>query len=696
MQTVSVETCGVGRYQRRYSAFWLRPMLLGMTLLVAAGGEKVQAQVATQSCDTMTVTNTYGLPGTFYFWVEDSFNQVILSQNLSLAASQGTSTISLGSLSLSAGSSYTVKLEVYGSSGYGYGFSNYTLALPSNLSFSGGVQTESGYIMFPNATATYTFTKKSDGACPSLVDPIGSTILNRLSFLDESSESNAQILATSGREVQGVAAEGTSKLLVRIPASVLGESFSVTVLKEDQKTASLDISAEGGVATIDQANGSTFGSSVPFVSSVATGGATDPYEAFVVYSAPLDFVRDDVPTDPAAKTRTVYLSILPSGSSSPAILVPVTIVRPPVILIHGINSSPSDTFGNFQPVASDPRFAVSRVDYSNQIPSETVLLKAPGYYGIAGNSHPIYANQMGLTYNALSVLQQIQQKISDFRNSSSPGGNLPIAVSQADIVAHSMGGLITMMIPRSLQASFYSPDNYNNGSVHKMITIGTPFLGSPLPSAELAQESDGTYTNLCVDDLLGIDLGPIKSKAPIITAQINGAVYNGGALDLCDSCNGGGISAELQAIQKPVDGMPPMKIAMLGGLLQPGEYSKIDSFGFFRTIVHASCQVPSAASEDPTNISQNLTGAGWPILLGFLDANSATSDGIVNVNSALNGPSPLHVADETTLFDAIHSKGTAFIIPNVIDLPDQPSGLPARVLDLLNTPVSNPAIFTSH
>ena len=52
-----------------------------------------------------------------------------------------------------------------------------------------------------------------------------------------------------------------------------------------------------------------------------------------------------------------------------------------------------------------------------------------------------------------------------------------IAATQVDVVAHSMGGLVTRA--RVAQESYRSWDNYHKGEFHKIITVGTPHLGSP-------------------------------------------------------------------------------------------------------------------------------------------------------------------------------------------------------------------------
>jgi pimeloyl-ACP methyl ester carboxylesterase len=55
---------------------------------------------------------------------------------------------------------------------------------------------------------------------------------------------------------------------------------------------------------------------------------------------------------------------------------------------------------------------------------------------------------------------------------------LSIAASQVDIVGHSMGGLMARGFVQ--QPDYKLSDNFMKGSIHRLITIGTPHFGGPL------------------------------------------------------------------------------------------------------------------------------------------------------------------------------------------------------------------------
>ena len=69
-----------------------------------------------------------------------------------------------------------------------------------------------------------------------------------------------------------------------------------------------------------------------------------------------------------------------------------------------------------------------------------------------------------------------------------------IAASQVDIVAHSMGGLMARGFVQ--QPDYMKQDNFMKGSIHRLITIGTPHLGGPL-SKFLYDHRDDRY---CFDE----------------------------------------------------------------------------------------------------------------------------------------------------------------------------------------------------
>jgi pimeloyl-ACP methyl ester carboxylesterase len=307
-------------------------------------------------------------------------------------------------------------------------------------------------------TATYAISTTS----LTLVDPapyLGSSLLDGLEILSAqapavgSTPSGADRLATKGRIVSGVAADGVTEVVVRIPMTTVNSTVTLTVMTDPADNLNADsactLSAlqastsppqDGGLEATGQLI-PAFGSSIT-VTSVNT---IDGPMAFAVYSAPEDFVRPANTYDAALKNKSVCLVTSDNRS------VNIAIYRPPVFLIHGIWSGPDawNTFMHFSPEYPDLRFDAFPADYSQT----------------AGDS---------VSTNEPIVLSQLRAWIWSYELT------YQIAAVQADVIAHSMGGLITRDM--LLDPSFLSSQNRLKGLIHKLITIDTPHGGSQFAS----------------------------------------------------------------------------------------------------------------------------------------------------------------------------------------------------------------------
>ena len=92
--------------------------------------------------------------------------------------------------------------------------------------------------------------------------------------------------------------------------------------------------------------------------------------AFAVYTAPADFVRPDT-NDSTLASRNINIQIQ-SLTNGGARTVPVTIVRPPLALIHGIWSGPGawTNFGvrtnsQLTRLSDDQRFTTFLINYQS-------------------------------------------------------------------------------------------------------------------------------------------------------------------------------------------------------------------------------------------------------------------------------------------------------------------------------------------
>ena len=233
-----------------------------------------------------------------------------------------------------------------------------------------------------------------------------------------------------------------------------------------------------------------------------------------------------------------------------------------------------------------------------------------------------------------------------------------------------MGGNIVRTLP--LQLSFLSDSTFGQGPIHKVITIDTPHLGTPLAS-------DLSGNNGCVRDMLAT-----QGKITFDTVTLSGRTVTGAVGDLHGDGRGGSMSQWLQNIARP--GSHSLRIAMIAGVINSTNLTTLTNNQVAGTI-RAVCGVLLK-----NQLAINLTPQGWPT--EFAQA----SDAIVPLSSQLNN---LSSSAGFQFFGFVHSGGAETlgfagpgVLPTFSDLgqyPSQVQQVPNQVIDLLNTPVGNSA-----
>lgn len=276
-----------------------------------------------------------------------------------------------------------------------------------------------------------------------------------------------ELLAVGGRPVRGASCDGVTLLLLR---TTLPESGTVRFHLLDGLTpVDGGLGAPGSSAFLDEV-------------TVPTTLTSQGYMACAVYRVPRDFNRGG---DEAAPERLLRLGAEftgPTGDTASS-EAPLTLVRPPLVLMHGLWSSAATwTF----PLVSDDRFQVTLADYepTNASFFSTNLLVPYHWSRIALNRHRLDG----------------------------------LAGVQVDYVGHSMGGILARNFAGF--PSFYArADNFNQGDLHKLLTLNTPHAGSPVANAILLlQDSLSLETNallILLAHSLGhpIHLGAIEDLA---------------------------------------------------------------------------------------------------------------------------------------------------------------------------------------
>jgi probable HAF family extracellular repeat protein len=292
----------------------------------------------------------------------------------------------------------------------------------------------------------------------------------------------------------GAAADGVSRLLLVADAnSSLTFSLEVT-----------DTLPSGTLADLRSPDITAQSVTIP-PSTLGTGES----KVVAVYTPPNSFGAT------SAKQRLVNVRI--SDASNPqagSILVPLKLKRPPVVLVHGLWSEPK-TFeqSGFADALRNRGFSVFLADYS-------------------------FANAATFDPNSPSNLGQIQVKEAIIQALNNYRDLHLIAATQADVIAHSMGGLMTRALMQ--QPNYYDPINYNEGWIHRFITMGTPHQGTGLANL-LWGHRDDLYVFEIPD--LGVIVTHLHNimdlfKRPIDQGAIEALSIGSTALqDLQSNCN---------------------------------------------------------------------------------------------------------------------------------------------------------------
>jgi len=209
------------------------------------------------------------------------------------------------------------------------------------------------------------------------------------------------------------------------------------------------------------------------------------------YIPPACFVRSGHPEDLTASERFVDMTITVDGGEIE--FEPLSLIHPPVVMVHGLWSNP----GAFSELGD-------------------VLVEKGWLY--------LYCSSYN---NSASFDKNIPIVKRDITNSMEVTKRAGYAVKKVDVVAHSMGGCLTKSIDKT----------FLRQNVRKIITIGTPYEGSPLADSlyqylldhpyqagwtqtviDWAMHTQNSITGGAIYDLRSAD---INSKLPIST-QIPG------------------------------------------------------------------------------------------------------------------------------------------------------------------------------
>jgi pimeloyl-ACP methyl ester carboxylesterase len=275
-----------------------------------------------------------------------------------------------------------------------------------------------GYIRTSTPTAAWDINPGADPASSKFLDANPPSQTCRESNSPNLS-SDPNVLSTCGAPVMGSVTDGVTQLLLRMGAGLPG-----TACYEIVSTGPPDpgmIPSSQAVLGTQMVNGSNY--------------------AFAFYQAPDGY--GDKSDNRQVQIKFSFTPNIGNGNTS-NFTTALTLVRPPLMLIHGIWSNRKAWSG----------------DFWNRKPGSSYFTFAADY----GPTH-----DASFTTNATMV----QDFVSSAVEQAQAGG---YAVTQADVVAHSMGGILTRLYAAS--KDFMRDDNYQKGDIHRLVTLDTPHGGA--------------------------------------------------------------------------------------------------------------------------------------------------------------------------------------------------------------------------
>jgi pimeloyl-ACP methyl ester carboxylesterase len=253
------------------------------------------------------------------------------------------------------------------------------------------------------------------------------------------------VLSTCGQKVNGTVADGASQLLMRMVSGLGGTACYNLV-----STSPPD---QGTIAT-------------PVLTTQTVGALN---YGFSFYKAPDAY--GDTSASRQVQVQFVFTPNIGNGNTT-KFTANLTVVRPPLMLIHGIWADSSSWPDKIWVRSPDSDYFVYKGDYgpTHDASFTTNLPKVRGYVAKA----LILAHQGGY------------------------------AATKADVVAHSMGGILTRLYAAS--TNFMRPDNFNLGDIHRFVTLDTPHGGSSFANLVIALHTQKpTAIEASVHKLVGAD-----------------------------------------------------------------------------------------------------------------------------------------------------------------------------------------------
>ncbi|MFT3682667.1 MAG: hypothetical protein QM791_20590 [Ferruginibacter sp.] len=304
---------------------------------------------------------------------------------------------------------------------------------------------------------------------------------NGIVFWQKSKRIDAKLIwdnsfPAAGGKPKGVAADGVSRLYIKVKRGndTIPAFKKVELILPNFNAGNATL--KGRVRTADTLKLNAYSNEANSGTVLETSrtDSTVKGEFWFWYVSPEDFCLSETSNEALLEERkdTVKIRVTFKNDTKDSVNLLVRVVRPPMIMVHGLASSPAawdsvkynETTSLLQSNLFKQRHALKIGPRSAFIENAILLLGADVAIGSGANK-----------------LNTIQGNIEAIRT-------MGFAANQVDFVCHSMGGSAGRSAPRFRPDKYYADgnymyNNYGKGFMHKMILVNSPHHGSPIPDA---------------------------------------------------------------------------------------------------------------------------------------------------------------------------------------------------------------------
>ena len=252
---------------------------------------------------------------------------------------------------------------------------------------------------------------------------------------------------------------------------------------------------------------------------------------YILYEAPDVLPNEQQTISNGIKSVTLSLLVRANNGNdeNKELQIEIPLLRPPVVLVHGTFDNPDNCWKTpIKPSANTMvqalelnNFKVFTLDYQSSNGAKDVnLIALEPTSSFQSNKKVVYSNPGG-----------IADAIAFYRD------NLNAAGTRADVVGHSMGGVLPRVLASDdpgqnrYNDDYYRSENFNRGDINRLITIASTHHGSDLSYFQHFFSSAWSNSELPLHERLSHSALPIvaliaagKSETGAVRDQVPGSL----------------------------------------------------------------------------------------------------------------------------------------------------------------------------